>query len=69
MNPILKMDSVSRFIDGIPILQNISLTLMPGDFHIIVGENGAGKSTLIQILCGLSKKIPGQFISAAPLFR
>lgn len=59
MNPILKMDSISKSIDGIPILQNINLMLKPGDLHMIVGENGAGKSTLIKVLCGLTKKDSG----------
>jgi len=33
-------------------LDNISLTLLPGQVHILFGENGAGKSTLISVLAG-----------------
>ncbi|NIK78989.1 ATP-binding cassette subfamily B protein [Paenibacillus castaneae] len=36
-----------------PVLQNIQLTLNPGEVVALVGENGAGKSTLAQILLGL----------------
>lgn len=35
------------------ILNNISLTIKPGETIAIVGENGAGKTTLIKLLCRL----------------
>lgn len=34
-------------------VENISLSIKPGEKVAIVGENGAGKTTLIKILCGL----------------
>lgn len=55
----LKMESISKAIGDIPILENVSLSVNPGEFHLIVGENGAGKSILVQILCGLTKKDSG----------
>ena len=33
-------------------LDNINLTLDPGDFVTIIGSNGAGKSTLFQAISG-----------------
>ena len=32
------------------ILENLNLTVYPGEIHVIMGPNGAGKSTLAQIL-------------------
>ncbi len=34
-------------------LSDVSMRLMPGRIHGLVGENGAGKSTLVKILAGI----------------
>lgn len=33
-------------------LNNVNLTLEPGDFVTVIGSNGAGKSTLFNAICG-----------------
>lgn len=40
-------------------LQDISFTLMPGEFAAVVGPSGCGKSTLLNILSGLLKPDSG----------
>lgn len=36
-----------------PILEQINLTIQPGEMVALVGENGAGKTTLAKLLCRL----------------
>lgn len=38
-----------------PVLKDVSLTLVPGEFLAVIGPNGGGKTTLLQCLLGLLK--------------
>jgi simple sugar transport system ATP-binding protein len=40
-------------------LQDVSVSLRPGECHALVGRNGAGKSTLVGVLTGLLKPDSG----------
>jgi putative ABC transport system ATP-binding protein len=35
-----------------PVLQDVNLTISPGEFVTVIGSNGAGKSTLLNALAG-----------------
>ncbi len=48
-------------------LDNVSLTLAPGDALAIVGRNGAGKSTLLRVIAGLLKPDAGRVRSSGRL--
>ncbi len=41
-------------------MQNVTLRLLPGTVHVLMGENGAGKSTLMKILAGLVQPSAGE---------
>jgi len=49
----IRLDGVSFSHEGEPILENINLHVMSGDFLAILGPNGGGKTTLLRIILGL----------------
>jgi rhamnose transport system ATP-binding protein len=51
--PIFEIAGVSKRFDATQALDDVSLTVHPGEIHGLVGENGAGKSTLIKIMTGI----------------
>ncbi|MFD2055771.1 sugar ABC transporter ATP-binding protein [Mesorhizobium calcicola] len=50
--PLLAARGVSKAFFGNPVLREVSIALLPGRVHALLGENGAGKSTLINLLSG-----------------
>jgi len=49
---ILKVVGVSKSLDGVKILDNISFTIAKDDKVVFLGENDLAKTTLFQILVG-----------------
>ena len=60
--PILEMRHVSKRFDMTQALDDVSLTLYPGEIHALLGENGAGKSTLIKIMTGIYPPDRGEML-------
>jgi len=47
----VRFENVSfSYVEGIPVLEDINLTVRPGEVVAIVGATGAGKSTLVSLL-------------------
>lgn len=52
MNAILEAHAVSYGIGAKTLIDDVSLSLAPGETIALVGPNGAGKSTLLRLLSG-----------------
>ena len=53
MEPIIELDGVSFAYERQPVLEDISMTVEPGEFLGLIGPNGSGKTTLLKIILGL----------------
>ncbi len=53
MNPILRLDGVSKRFGGVVAAEDVSFSVMPGEVHGLIGPNGAGKSTMMNLISGI----------------
>ncbi len=54
------MNGLSKAYDNKKILENITLSFLPGAKIGVLGPNGAGKSTLLKIMAGVDKDYTGE---------
>ena len=50
--PLLTLDHLSTAFGHVPLLDDASLQIEPGERIAVVGRNGTGKSTLLKIIAG-----------------
>ena len=60
LQPRLQLSGITKAYPGVIANSDVSLTVMPGEIHAVLGENGAGKSTLMKIIYGSVKPDAGQ---------
>ena len=65
----VEITGLSKTFPGQRALRDVSLTVVHGEVHGLLGENGSGKSTLIKVLSGFHEPDPGAsvLVNGVPL--
>jgi len=61
--PALQVVGLSKSFTRTRALDDVSLTIAPGEVHALLGQNGSGKSTLIKIVSGYHPPDPGGVVN------
>ncbi|WP_444979611.1 ATP-binding cassette domain-containing protein [Desulfovibrio psychrotolerans] len=57
--PLIDIADATVFINRVPVLHNITWSILPGQNWAVCGPNGAGKSTLLRLLLGDTRQAWG----------
>lgn len=59
MSPLVELTGLAVGYGGHRVVDDVTLTLRPGDLLVLMGTNGSGKSTLLKTMAGLLPPVVG----------
>ncbi|MCJ8322884.1 MAG: sugar ABC transporter ATP-binding protein [Rhizobiales bacterium] len=62
VEPIIRMKNIEKHFGLVIALAGVSVDIMAGECHCLLGDNGAGKSTFIKTMSGVHKPSKGEII-------
>ena len=61
-SPLLELREISVIFDGFLALNDLNLSLQPGELRAVIGPNGAGKTTFLDVITGKVQPSSGDVI-------
>src|SRR4051794_5382567 len=58
----VSLDHVTRLVDGIPTIRDVSLTLERGTLSVLLGPTLSGKTSIMRLLAGLDQPTTGRVL-------
>ncbi len=65
--PLLTFDGVTKAFNHTVALAGVSLSIMPGQFIVLLGPSGSGKTTLLRCAAGIERVTAGTIVLAGAL--
>jgi branched-chain amino acid transport system ATP-binding protein len=59
---LLRVENVSRHFGSLVAVNNVSLTVEPGELRAVIGPNGAGKTTFFNVISGMFAPTSGRIL-------
>jgi len=60
--PLLELRGISVSFDGFWALNDLNLSLAPGELRAVIGPNGAGKTTFLDVITGKVRPTKGEVL-------
>jgi len=57
---LVELRNIKKSFGGVQAVDDVSMTLYPGEVVAVLGHNGAGKSTLMKIMAGMDTEFTGE---------
>jgi len=64
VTPLLSLERLSKTFAGRPAVDDLSLTVAPGEIYALLGQNGSGKTTTVKLATGLYRPTGGRVLVA-----
>jgi phospholipid/cholesterol/gamma-HCH transport system ATP-binding protein len=59
---MIELRNVSKSFDGVPVIQDFTVTFLPGQTNLIIGTSGSGKTVLLKSIIGLHPIDSGEIL-------